>query len=81
VLRELGIAWADYFGYSMGGKIGYSMAQYAPQQTRNLIMGGAGGDGLSRIGDGFLAALRTGGVEAIRTLWAPPCRWLTKPYC
>jgi pimeloyl-ACP methyl ester carboxylesterase len=72
VLRELGVARADYFGYSMGGKIGYGLAQYARQQMRSLIIGGAGGDGAPRIGDGFLAKLRAEGIEAILTLWGAP---------
>jgi pimeloyl-ACP methyl ester carboxylesterase len=69
VLRELNISHADYFGYSMGGRIGFAMAQYAPDLVRSLILGGAAGDGRSRVGDRFLAALKADGAEAIPALW------------
>jgi pimeloyl-ACP methyl ester carboxylesterase len=41
VLDALQIDRADYFGYSMGGWIGFGMAKYAPQRCRSLILGGA----------------------------------------
>jgi pimeloyl-ACP methyl ester carboxylesterase len=41
VLDDLGIRQADYFGYSLGGWIGFGMAKYAPQRIRSLILGGA----------------------------------------
>lgn len=41
VLDALGIATADYMGYSMGGWIGFGLARYAPQRVRTLILGGA----------------------------------------
>jgi pimeloyl-ACP methyl ester carboxylesterase len=69
VLRELNIPRADYFGYSMGGRIGFMMAQYAPDRVRGLIIGGAGANGASRIGDGFRKALRAGGAAAIPGVW------------
>jgi pimeloyl-ACP methyl ester carboxylesterase len=69
VLRELNLPRADYFGYSMGGRIGFMMARYAPDRIRSLILGGAGGNGTSRIGDGFRKALRTGGAAAIPGMW------------
>jgi pimeloyl-ACP methyl ester carboxylesterase len=69
VLRELNIPRADYFGYSMGGRIGFMMAQYAPDRVRGLIIGGAGANGASRIGDGFRKALRAGGAGAIPAIW------------
>jgi pimeloyl-ACP methyl ester carboxylesterase len=72
VLRELSISSADYFGYSMGGRIGFAMAQYAPERIRSLILGGAAGDGRSRIGDGFRAGLKKGGAEGIPALWGFP---------
>jgi pimeloyl-ACP methyl ester carboxylesterase len=72
VLRELAISRADYFGYSMGGRIGFALAQYAPEQFRALILGGAGGDGRSRIGNGFRAGLKEYGAEGIPALWGAP---------
>lgn len=40
VLDELGIARAHYFGYSMGGWIGFGAARFAPERFRSLIIGG-----------------------------------------
>jgi pimeloyl-ACP methyl ester carboxylesterase len=72
VLRELDISRADYFGYSMGGRIGFAMVQYAPERGCSLILGEAAGDGRSRVGDRFLVALRAGGAEAIPAVWEAP---------
>ena len=49
VLQELDIRRSDYWGYSMGGRIGFALAQYAPERFRSFILGGAAGDGRSRI--------------------------------
>lgn len=40
ILDDLGIAKAQYFGYSMGGWIGFGVARYAPDRFRSLIIGG-----------------------------------------
>jgi len=40
VLDDLGIEKAHYFGYSMGGYIGWGLAKYYPKRFRSLIMGG-----------------------------------------
>jgi len=40
VLDDAGIARAIYWGYSMGGHIGYAIAQYAPDRFDALILGG-----------------------------------------
>lgn len=41
VLDDLGIARADYFGYSMGGRIGFAVAHYAPERLASVIIGAA----------------------------------------
>jgi len=41
VLDDLGLEKAHFFGYSMGGWIGYGMAKYAPTRLDKLIIGGA----------------------------------------
>jgi pimeloyl-ACP methyl ester carboxylesterase len=41
VLDELQISQADYFGYSMGGWIGFGLVKYVPERCRSLIIGGA----------------------------------------
>jgi len=72
VLRALAIPRADYMGYSMGGCIAYSLAQYVPECVHRLIIGGNGAQGRSRIGDRLLAGLRAGGAEGIPALWGAP---------
>jgi pimeloyl-ACP methyl ester carboxylesterase len=41
VLDNLQISQADYCGYSMGGWIGFGLANYATERVRSLILGGA----------------------------------------
>ena len=36
VLDTCDIRQADYFGYSMGGWIGFGLAKYAPERLRSL---------------------------------------------
>jgi pimeloyl-ACP methyl ester carboxylesterase len=40
VLDDLGIAKAHFFGYSMGGWIGFGVALHAPERFHSLIIGG-----------------------------------------
>lgn len=41
VLDALGIEKANFWGYSMGGYVGFGMAEYAPDRLAALIVGGA----------------------------------------
>ncbi len=41
VLDDLGLDQAHFWGYSMGGRIGFGMAKYAPARLHTLILGGA----------------------------------------
>lgn len=41
VLDELEIRQTDYFGFSLGGWIGFGLAMHAPKRIRSLILGGA----------------------------------------
>jgi pimeloyl-ACP methyl ester carboxylesterase len=41
VLDDLKIRQAHFFGYSMGGWIGFGCARYAPERFQSLILGGA----------------------------------------
>ena len=41
ILDALGIGQAHFFGYSMGGWIGFGMVRYAPERVRSLVIGGA----------------------------------------
>jgi pimeloyl-ACP methyl ester carboxylesterase len=38
VLDDLGLQTANYFGYSMGGWVGFPLAKYAPERARSLIL-------------------------------------------
>jgi CubicO group peptidase (beta-lactamase class C family)/predicted dienelactone hydrolase len=40
VLDELDIDKANYFGYSLGGRLGWALAKYAPERFQSLIIGG-----------------------------------------
>ena len=40
VLDELGIEKAHYWGFSMGGRIGFGMAKYSPERVKSYILGG-----------------------------------------
>jgi len=41
VLDDMKVERANFFGYSMGGWIGFGLAKYAPSRFRSLILGGA----------------------------------------
>ena len=70
VLDDLGIATAHYFGYSMGGWIGFGVARFAPERFRSLIIGGA--DPYTRDADGWRQFIRIAveeGPEAFVATW------------
>ena len=41
VLDDLNITTTNYFGYSMGGSMGFDALIYAPERFRSMILGGA----------------------------------------
>ena len=41
VLDALNLTQAHFFGYSMGGRVGFGMAKYAPERLKKLIIGGS----------------------------------------
>lgn len=65
VLDALGISVAHYFGYSMGGAIGFWLGKDAPERTHSLILGGASPSTPPNLEfrDAQIAALRNG-IEA-----------------
>jgi pimeloyl-ACP methyl ester carboxylesterase len=70
VLDDLSIAKTHFFGYSMGGWIGFGLAQYAPNRVRTLIIGGA--DPYATSMDGLRQFIRVGiekGPEEFITMW------------
>lgn len=72
VLDDLRIPRAHYFGYSMGGRIGFAIARYAPERVHSLIIGGGSPYAFSQAGpDRMLEALKQG-AEAIPAIWGVP---------
>lgn len=64
VLDDAGIARAIYWGYSMGGHIGYALAHYAPERFEALILGGMHPYARDPAASGWRAeAIRAGGME------------------
>ena len=41
ILEALQLSKAHFFGYSMGGLIGFGLAKYAPGRVESLVIGGA----------------------------------------
>jgi pimeloyl-ACP methyl ester carboxylesterase len=69
VLDDLDIPRTHYFGYSMGGGIGFAIARYAPERVHSLIIGGGNPYPPSQAGsDRMLDALKQG-AEAIPSIW------------
>jgi pimeloyl-ACP methyl ester carboxylesterase len=69
VLDDLGIETAHFYGYSLGGLVGFYLGKYAPERLRSLVLGGAHphvwfGD---PVGMTEFAALVRGGMEGV---WA-----------
>jgi pimeloyl-ACP methyl ester carboxylesterase len=72
VLDDLEIPRAHYFGYSMGGRIGFAIARYAPERVHSLIIGGGSPYPYSQASpDRMLEALKQG-AEAIPSIWGVP---------
>ena len=69
VLDALGIESANYFGYSMGGRIGYALSHAAPERIRSLIIGGASPYGQNpTLQRQFLDTLRAG-LPGLLAFW------------
>jgi pimeloyl-ACP methyl ester carboxylesterase len=72
VLDDLDIPRTHYFGYSMGGWIGFAIARYAPERVHSLIIGGGSPYPQSQAGpDRMLEALKQG-AETIPPVWGVP---------
>lgn len=70
VLDAVGVATAHYWGYSMGGRMGFATAQYAPHRLRSVVIGGDGATTPDK--EGYLQwaeRLRTGGPEGLVAGW------------
>jgi pimeloyl-ACP methyl ester carboxylesterase len=70
VLDALALPLAHFFGYSMGGRIGFALAKYAPTYFTSLIIGGASPFGAPRdIQAQFLRLLQQQGAAAYVGIW------------
>src|SRR5262245_48964762 len=72
VLDHLAIAQAHFWGYSMGGRIGFAAAKYAPERFSSFVIGGAHPYQENRDAQApWLQELQKG-VGAIAPLWEVP---------
>ena len=72
VLDDLDFPRTHSFGYSMGGRIGFAIARYAPERVRSLILGGGTPYPRPQAGpDRMLEAFKRG-AEAIPSMWDAP---------
>jgi pimeloyl-ACP methyl ester carboxylesterase len=62
VLDALGIEKAHFWGYSMGGWIGFGVAKYVPQRLNKLVIGGQ--HPFARDNSGYRQWLRQGMAES-----------------
>jgi pimeloyl-ACP methyl ester carboxylesterase len=73
VMNELRVNRAHYFGYSMGGWIGFGMAKHAPDQLRSLIVGGSDAAPRKREPHPLLEPeMMSKGAAALPEIWDAP---------
>jgi pimeloyl-ACP methyl ester carboxylesterase len=72
VLDALGLRRANFFGYSMGGWIGFGLAKYAPDRFHSLILGGAHpyAESLQGFRDGLSAGM-AGFISVLQQAYGP----------
>jgi pimeloyl-ACP methyl ester carboxylesterase len=64
VLDDAGVQKAIFWGYSMGGRVGYAFARYAPERPNGLVIGGMHPYASDPAQPGWRAeAMRAGGIE------------------
>jgi pimeloyl-ACP methyl ester carboxylesterase len=75
VLDDLGMKTAAYWGYSMGGRIGFALARHALDRVSCFVIGGAPASTASAVGgepgkEGpLMAAFRSGRPEEVSKVW------------
>jgi pimeloyl-ACP methyl ester carboxylesterase len=75
VLDDCEVPDAAYFGYSMGGRVGFGLGIRAPERVRALILGGAShrpqnGWFDRLIYPGFVDTIETEGIESFLARWS-----------
>ena len=84
VLDRAGVERANFFGYSMGGRIAYGLGLHAPERFESFIIGGgsfsAEPDGFDRATfPGALETIATDGIEAFLDRWREQLRMPLPP--
>lgn len=75
VLDDLGMKTAAYWGYSMGGRIGFALARHALERASCFVIGGAPASTVSATGgepgnEGpLMTAFRSGRPEEVLKVW------------
>lgn len=73
VMDELRVSRVHYFGYSMGGWIGFGMAKHAPDRLKSLIIGGADAAPRKREPHPLLTPeMVSRGAAAVPDIWDAP---------
>ena len=72
VLDHLQIARANFFGYSLGGWIGFGLAKHAPTRFHSLTLGGAHpfAESLQRLRDGVSGGM-VGFISMVKQVYGP----------
>jgi pimeloyl-ACP methyl ester carboxylesterase len=73
VLDVLNIDKSHFYGYSYGGRIGFELANFAPDRVASITVGGAGASGMTANNPGrlWMIQLYEAGREGMNALWAP----------
>ena len=69
VMDDLDIGSAHFFGYSMGGGIGFRFAKFAAERARSLIIGGASASGQDPNAPHPVLGMLEAGPEAWVAVW------------
>jgi pimeloyl-ACP methyl ester carboxylesterase len=72
VLDAEGVERAHFWGYSMGGAMGFATAVYAPHRLRSLVSGGPSMNAMPtdpQAAIQWAAGVRAGGNAAVVTIW------------
>ena len=80
VLDDLGMKTATYWGYSLGGRMGFALARQAPDRVACFVIGGATANGAAAYPtepgkEPFLITALRVGPDAIIKIWGK--EWMT----
>ena len=69
ILDDLQVERAHFFGYSLGGLVGFRIPLYAPDRFKSLMLGGSHPYGLRDFWQGEYERFKDGGKLAIEAAW------------